>query len=278
MTNSADPDQLVSSEAKWSGSTLFAKIGHVVFSKRRVKVPQYTVCSGMSATIIRFTVSHTTFTLPQTVNHILMLPPCIAPDNRDHFFYFSKKTWAAMWETVLYNMFSQWSLKSVCASLQSDHSLCSLHDAIQNAPSEDSDQTMQMRMLIWIFTECKCPKVHFLTLCPTYLGYSLESIHGSSLNESLQHYVYSEKIGKNHEFLSKASYLKLCQTNKQRFCMLGKKFNRRNLKYFFFFFSENRIWHFSTWDYLHEMSKPIFCENKNIINLSSAEFTQKVPK
>ena len=36
MTNSADPDQLAS-EANWSGSTLFAKTGHVVFSKRRVK-------------------------------------------------------------------------------------------------------------------------------------------------------------------------------------------------------------------------------------------------
>ena len=36
MTNSADPDQLASSEANWSGSTLFAKTGHVVFSKRRV--------------------------------------------------------------------------------------------------------------------------------------------------------------------------------------------------------------------------------------------------
>ena len=33
MTNSADPDQLASN---WSGSTLFAKTGHVVFSKRRV--------------------------------------------------------------------------------------------------------------------------------------------------------------------------------------------------------------------------------------------------
>ena len=29
MTNSADPDQLASSEANWSGSTLFAKAGHV---------------------------------------------------------------------------------------------------------------------------------------------------------------------------------------------------------------------------------------------------------
>ena len=36
MTNSADPDQLASSEANWSGSTLFAKTGNVVFSKRRV--------------------------------------------------------------------------------------------------------------------------------------------------------------------------------------------------------------------------------------------------
>ena len=36
MTNSADPDQLASSEANWSGSILFAKTGHVLFSKRRV--------------------------------------------------------------------------------------------------------------------------------------------------------------------------------------------------------------------------------------------------
>ena len=38
MTNSADPDQFASSEANWSGSTLFAKTGHFVFSKVRVKV------------------------------------------------------------------------------------------------------------------------------------------------------------------------------------------------------------------------------------------------
>ena len=36
MTDSADPDQLASSEANWSGFSLFAKTGHVVFSKRRV--------------------------------------------------------------------------------------------------------------------------------------------------------------------------------------------------------------------------------------------------
>ena len=28
MANSADPEQLASSEAKWSGSTLFAKAGY----------------------------------------------------------------------------------------------------------------------------------------------------------------------------------------------------------------------------------------------------------
>ena len=37
MTSSADPDQFDSSEANRSGSTLFAKTGHVLFSKRRVK-------------------------------------------------------------------------------------------------------------------------------------------------------------------------------------------------------------------------------------------------
>ena len=37
MTKSVDPDQFASEEANWSGSTLFAKTGHVLFSKRRVK-------------------------------------------------------------------------------------------------------------------------------------------------------------------------------------------------------------------------------------------------
>ena len=37
MANSAAPDQLASSEANWSGSTLFAKAGHIRFSRTRVK-------------------------------------------------------------------------------------------------------------------------------------------------------------------------------------------------------------------------------------------------
>ena len=35
--------------------------------------------------------------------------------------------------------------------------------AIQNAPSEDSDQTARMRSLIWIFAGRTSPKVRFLT-------------------------------------------------------------------------------------------------------------------
>ena len=37
MVNSADPDQLASSEANWSGSTLFAKQDISRFSRTRVK-------------------------------------------------------------------------------------------------------------------------------------------------------------------------------------------------------------------------------------------------
>ena len=36
--------------------------------------------------------------------------------------------------------------------------------AIQNAHSEDSDQTAQMRRLIWIFAGRTCPEIRFLTL------------------------------------------------------------------------------------------------------------------
>ena len=39
MTNSADPDQLASLEANWSGSTLFAKAGFIRLSRTRVKMP-----------------------------------------------------------------------------------------------------------------------------------------------------------------------------------------------------------------------------------------------
>ena len=52
------------------------------------------------------------------------------------------------------------------------------------------------------------------------------------------------------------------------------------LKYFLIS-PKNRLWHFmqivSTWDNMHEMSRPIFWENKlNIIHWSSAEFAHGV--
>ena len=66
-------------------------------------------------------------------------------------------------------MCAQRRLRSACASAQSDQSSLSAWRnfaslAIQNPPSEDSDQTAQMRRLIWIFSVRTCPKVRFLTL------------------------------------------------------------------------------------------------------------------
>ena len=62
MTNSADPDRLTSSEANRSGSALFAKTGHVMFSKRRVK-NQKIIAMGKTCSISHnlgyiFIVSH----------------------------------------------------------------------------------------------------------------------------------------------------------------------------------------------------------------------------
>ena len=51
---------------------------------------------------------------------------------------------------------------------------------IQNAPSEDSDQTAWIIRLIWIFAELAYLKVHFLTL---QLNYSWSSSQLSSCQE-----------------------------------------------------------------------------------------------
>ena len=51
MTNSADADQLAS--ANWSGSTLFAKTGYVVFSKRKVKQQYSELWEWISRTEIK---------------------------------------------------------------------------------------------------------------------------------------------------------------------------------------------------------------------------------
>ena len=109
-----------------------------------------------------------------------------------------KTMWVVMWEIVPHDMCAQHRLKSACDSAQSDQSLYCPHKkttknkqtnkketnkpkktknkktnfaplAIQNAPREDSDQTVRMRRLIWIFTVRTCRKVCFLTLRRVYV-------------------------------------------------------------------------------------------------------------
>ena len=61
--------------------------------------------------------------------------------------------------------------------------------AIQNAPSEDSDQTARMRRLIWIFAGRTCPTVRFLTLRFNYKSNSeARRAHGivQLINTSIQ--------------------------------------------------------------------------------------------
>ena len=54
-------------------------------------------------------------------------------------------------------------LRVACCTFMSEREKTCLL-AIQNAPSEDSDQTARMRSLIRIFAGCTCPEVRFLTL------------------------------------------------------------------------------------------------------------------
>ena len=84
-----------------------------------------------------------------------------------------------MWENVRSDMCAQRRLKSACAFAQSDQSSLSAWRnfaslAIQNASSEDSDQTARMRRLIWIFAGRTCPKLRFLTLRPIHFALNFE--------------------------------------------------------------------------------------------------------
>ena len=56
MTNSADPDQLASSEAKWSGSTLFVKVGHIRVQLDKGYSPQKYVLSTQDKNGIQTTI------------------------------------------------------------------------------------------------------------------------------------------------------------------------------------------------------------------------------
>ena len=84
MTNSADPDQLVSSEANRSGSTLFAKTGHVVFNKRRVNINGLTKHDSHTNADTRMTI--TSLSVP----FVLITINCSRP-NILFFFIFQRK-------------------------------------------------------------------------------------------------------------------------------------------------------------------------------------------
>ena len=48
--------------------------------------------------------------------------------------------------------------------------------SISRAPAEDSDQTLRMRRLIWVFTGLACPDVQFLALRRIFSSFRLISI------------------------------------------------------------------------------------------------------
>ena len=102
-------------------------------------------------------------------------------------------------------------------------------------------------------------------------GYSLEVSHLGTFNEYPQHMLSCRN--KKKYLSGYSSYLPLS--------MLGKYFSRRHFEIFFLSFPENKIWHFmqtvSNGDNLHEISNPVFWENKKYItNLSSAVLAQTV--
>ena len=78
--------------------------------------------------------------------------------------------WAATWVNVHFDVHpSEIQISLHIRAVWSESSLSGRINvaplAIQNAPSEDSDQTSRMRRLIWIFTGRKCS----LTLWPNYI-------------------------------------------------------------------------------------------------------------
>ena len=83
MANSADPDQLASEEANWSGSTLFAKAGHI--RVQQDKGWAYNVFNNW--TLVSFTPLATQI-LAETVlinHHICFIKQRITRNNRKYW-------------------------------------------------------------------------------------------------------------------------------------------------------------------------------------------------
>ena len=71
-------------------------------------------------------------------------------------------------------MYAQRRIIAVCATWQSDQSSLGSILVVKDKKhlrlgSEDYDQTVPMRRLIWVFLERTCQKVHFRTLRLIYL-------------------------------------------------------------------------------------------------------------
>ena len=162
MANSADPDQLASSEANWSESTQFAKTGHVMFSRIRVNIDVYCCCrqrtySNMLSlqTAAQSSTAHHILTVLRANIQILEEVNHLCRDMRKCTFWCasSKDSNQPAHPCSLIRVFVV-RLKKLCII------------GYPYVTSDDSDQTVNTSRLIWIFTGRLHArfKVHYLML------------------------------------------------------------------------------------------------------------------
>ena len=178
MTNSVDPDQLASEEANWSGSTLFAKAGHIWVQQdygwmyRRKVCPAQTLRHAASCNFIKLLCC-------------LSIASALNFENSNAFWFslrlFIAKTQAYYCTFILAKLFFfiptylgllLWGLylcRTMLGNICSDYVYpglgvpCTVHlknlgfIAVLTMPSKHSDQTAWMCRLIWIVTEGMCP-------------------------------------------------------------------------------------------------------------------------
>ena len=88
---------------------------------------------------------------------------------------------------------------------------------IHRAPSEDSDQTVRMRMLIWVFAGRTCQKVHFHVAAQIFYGIcDKKALHLRS-HLLLASYIYQVKSSQTTKLLFSLKWtwwMKTCQSLK----------------------------------------------------------------
>ena len=99
----------------------------------------------------------------------------------------TSEIWAAAWQNVPSDICPLNSNQPtyMCSLI----SLCWMNEetasiAIQNVPSEASDQMAQMRRPIWIFTGCTCPKILFLSHNSGPLQYTCKILQNCNYDSS----------------------------------------------------------------------------------------------